>query len=73
LRYILREVVRGCRQSSDIYCRPGGQVYLVLNHQNGIRLPENVLDRIGVPGIVVKAKELDANGIRALAVEGFAP
>jgi hypothetical protein len=51
----------------------GGQVYLVLSEQNGIRLPADVLDRIGVPGIVVKAKVLDADGLRALAVEGLAP
>ena len=51
----------------------GGQVYLVLSEQNGIRLPENVLDRIGVPGIVVKGKVLDADGLRVLAVEGLVP
>ena len=51
----------------------GGQVYLVLSPQNGIRLPENVLDRIGVPGIVVKGKVLSADGLRARAVEGLAP
>jgi hypothetical protein len=52
---------------------PGGQVYLVLTQQNGIRLPENILDRIGVPGTVVKGKTLDAAGVRALAVEELAP
>ena len=51
----------------------GGEIYLVLSERNGIRLPENVLDRIGVPGIVVKGKMLDAGGIRTLAVEGLAP
>src|SRR5216684_1632147 len=51
----------------------GGEIYLVLSERNGIRLPENVLDRIGVPGIVVKGKVLDAAGMRALAVEGLAP
>src|ERR1700687_3151699 len=51
----------------------GGEIYLVLTERNGIRLPENVLDRIGVPGTVVKGKVLDAGGVRALAVEGLAP
>jgi hypothetical protein len=51
----------------------GGEIYLVLSERNGIRLPEDVLDRIGVPGIVVKGKVLDAGGMRALAVEGLAP
>ena len=51
----------------------GGELFLVLNVQNGIRLPEDVLDRIGVPGIVVKGRVLEAGGMRALAVEGLAP
>ena len=45
----------------------------MLSERNGIRLPENVLDRIGVPGTAVKGKVLDAGGMRALAVEGLAP
>jgi hypothetical protein len=51
----------------------GGHVYLVLSERNGIRLPAAVLDRIGVPGIVVNGKVFDADGLRALAVEGLAP
>jgi hypothetical protein len=50
----------------------GGQVYLVLSERNAVRLPEEVLDRIGVPGVVVKGKAFEAEGLRALAVEGFA-
>jgi len=50
----------------------GGQVYLVLTERNGVRLPEEVLDRIGVPGVVVRGKAFEADGLRALAVEGFA-
>jgi len=50
----------------------GGEIYLVLSERNSIRLPEEVLDRIGVPGIVVKGKVLDAGGVRALAIEGLA-
>ncbi len=51
----------------------GGEIYLVLSERNGTRLPEDVLDRIGVPGTVVQGKVLDAGGTRALAMEGFAP
>jgi hypothetical protein len=50
----------------------GGQVYLVLSERNGIRFPEEVLDRVGVPGVVIKGKAFEADGLRALAVEGFA-
>jgi hypothetical protein len=49
----------------------GGQVYLVLSEQNAVRIPQNVLDRIGVPGIVIKGKALDADGLHALAVEAL--
>ncbi|MGA9965303.1 MAG: hypothetical protein WBQ10_08870 [Terriglobales bacterium] len=50
----------------------GGQVYLVLTERNGVRLPEEVLDRVGVPGVMVRGKVFEAEGLRALAVEGFA-
>jgi hypothetical protein len=50
----------------------GGPVYLVVSEQNGVPIPENILDRIGVPGIVVKGKVLDADGLHALAVEALA-
>jgi hypothetical protein len=50
-----------------------GRVYLVLNQQNNVRLPGNVLDRIGVPGVVVKGKVLDGDGLHAFAVEALAP
>jgi hypothetical protein len=49
-----------------------GQVYLVLSEKNGIRLPADVLDRIGVPGIVLRGRVLEADGMRALAVDGLA-
>ena len=49
----------------------GGEIYVVLNERNGMRVPENILDRIGVPGILVKGKVLNAEGLRALAVEGL--
>ena len=50
-----------------------GKVYLALSAKNGVRLPENVLDRIGVPGIVVAGKLFEASGIHALAIQGLAP
>ena len=51
----------------------GGLVYVVLTVSNGVPLPESVLNLIGVPGIVVKGKTLNANGVRALAVESVQP
>jgi hypothetical protein len=51
----------------------GGEIYVVLNERNGTRLPHNVLDRIGVPGIVLKGKVIEADSMRALAVEGLVP
>lgn len=51
----------------------GGLVYVVLTASNGVPLPESVLNLIGVPGIVVKGKTLNANGVRALAVENVQP
>jgi len=49
------------------------EVYLVLSEKNGVRLPENVLDRIGVPGIVVEGKLFEASAIHALAIQALAP
>ena|ERR1700722_11553935 len=50
-----------------------GEVYLVLSEKNGVRLPDNILDLIGVPGILVEGKVLEASGIRAVAIQGLAP
>lgn len=49
-----------------------GQLYLAISERNGVRLPENVLDSIGVPGILIKGKVFNAGGIHALAVDGLA-
>jgi hypothetical protein len=50
----------------------GGHPYLVLSQRNGAKLPHDVLDRIGIPGIVLKGRVLDADGIHVLAVDGLA-
>jgi hypothetical protein len=50
----------------------GGQPYLVLSERNGVKLPDDVLDRIGIPGIVLNGKVFDAEGIHVLAVDGLA-
>jgi hypothetical protein len=47
------------------------QIYLVLSAKNGIKLPEAILDQIGVPGIVVTGKTLEADGLHTLALEGL--
>jgi hypothetical protein len=51
----------------------GGIVYVVLTARNGVYLPENVLDLIGVPGTVVKGRALDAHGVQTLAIESLQP
>ena len=50
----------------------GHQIYVVMNERNGIRIPENVLNEIGVPGIVIKGKLLEVDGLKALAIAGLA-
>jgi hypothetical protein len=47
----------------------GSQIYLVLTAQNGVRVGAEILDQIGVPGIVVEGKVLKADRVRALAVQ----
>jgi hypothetical protein len=50
----------------------GGDVEIVLSERNGTRLPDNVLDHIGVPGTLVQGKMIDVDGVHALAVDSFA-
>jgi hypothetical protein len=47
------------------------KLYIVLTAKNGVRLPQEALDQIGVPGIVVKAKLLERASLPAIAVEGI--
>lgn len=51
----------------------GGVVYVVVTSANGVPLPENALNLIGVPGILVKAKTFDRNGMPALALGSVGP
>ena len=51
----------------------GGQIYVALTPRNGIALAAGILDQIGVPGIVVSGKVLDADGMHALMVERLGP
>jgi hypothetical protein len=46
------------------------KVYVVLTGKNGVKISDDVLDRIGIPGVMVKGQVLEANGFHALAVEG---
>jgi hypothetical protein len=48
------------------------QAYVVLTLHNAVPLPANLLDQIGVPGILVKGKAIDADGVHALTVESLA-
>jgi hypothetical protein len=50
----------------------GNQAYVVLTLHNAVPLPANLLDQIGVPGILVKGKAIDADGVHALTVESLA-
>jgi hypothetical protein len=47
------------------------KAYVVLTGKNGIRLPENVLDRIGVPGVLVTGRLVEGEGVKALAVDSL--
>jgi hypothetical protein len=40
-----------------------------LTTKNAVSLPAKVLDKLGIPGIDVKGRVLDADGIDALLVE----
>lgn len=45
------------------------KLYVVLTARNGVRLPQEALDQIGVPGILVRGKMLAGASLPALAVE----
>jgi hypothetical protein len=50
----------------------GGRPYVVLTGKNAVRLPDSVLDQVGVPGILINGRTLDFQQLPALAVEGLA-
>ena len=47
----------------------GGQVYFVLTAQNSVKISDSILDKIGVPGVVVSGKLVSADNITALAID----
>jgi len=47
----------------------GGNPYVVLTSKNAVRLPDPILNQVGVPGIHIKAKIADSHDFPALAVE----
>jgi hypothetical protein len=47
------------------------EVYLVLTATNGVQLHADVLNQIGVPGVVIKGKLIENGDQRVLAVEGL--
>jgi hypothetical protein len=49
----------------------GGPIYVVLTGHNGVRIPDAVLNQIGVPGILFKGRVLESNGVSALALDGI--
>ena len=49
----------------------GGQVYLVLTARNAVRIGDEVLDVIGVPGIMIRGKLVAANQLKAFALEAL--
>jgi hypothetical protein len=48
-----------------------GKVYTVLTGKNGIGIPKEVLDQIGVPGVAVAGRLIESDGVQALAVDGI--
>jgi hypothetical protein len=48
------------------------KAYVVLTAKNAVRLPDEVLDQIGVPGILVRGQVLEPDGVRTLAIEDLA-
>jgi hypothetical protein len=51
----------------------GSQIYIVVSERNSVRVPQKILDQIGVPGIVILGRVLDSDGLEALAVAGLEP
>ena len=47
----------------------GGQIYVVLTQPNAARIPNTILDQVGIPGIVVEGKVVESNGVAGLAIE----
>lgn len=50
----------------------GGQIYVVLTQPNAVRIPNTILDQVGIPGIVVRGNVVGGNGVTGLALDGIA-
>jgi hypothetical protein len=48
-----------------------GEVYFVLTSRNAERIPNEILDRIGVPGITAKGKVIAAGDTKTFALEAL--
>ena len=58
-------------KSPIVFLADSGKVYLVLNSQLGIPLPDKILDQIGVPGIEIKARIVETGKMEALAIDSL--
>jgi hypothetical protein len=47
----------------------GGQIYVVLTQPNAARIPDAILDQVGIPGIAIKGKVVEGAGVAGLALE----
>lgn len=57
--------------SPIVFIADSGKVYLVLNSQVGMPLPDKVLNQLGVPGIRIKAQSVGSHDIEALAISSL--
>ena len=51
----------------------GAKIYVILSEQNAVRVPNALLDQVGIPGIVAEGKVVESNGMAGLAVERISP
>jgi hypothetical protein len=48
------------------------ETFVVLTGKNAVKIPDVVLNQIGVPGILVQGQIVESSGIHALAIEDLA-
>lgn len=49
----------------------GGQIYFVLTAKNGVKISDSILDKIVVPGVLVRGKLISAKNITGVAIDGI--